>query len=214
MKITEYKTLVFDCDGVILNSNKVKTAAFYKAALPYGEKAAEALVEYHVARGGVSRYKKFEWFMSEVVQGRPGLSIDQLLKTYADEVKKDLLNCEVADGLFELREKTRQSNWLIVSGGDQKEINEVFTVRGLDSLFDGGLFGSPDSKEEILNREIASGNIRSPAVFIGDSKYDHLAASSCNLDTLFLSGWSEFSTWPEYCSKNKIPVYLSVKDLV
>ena len=38
--ITDYASLVFDCDGVVLNSNKVKTEAFYQAVLPYGEAAA------------------------------------------------------------------------------------------------------------------------------------------------------------------------------
>ncbi|MFH7588150.1 HAD family hydrolase, partial [Oceanimonas smirnovii] len=61
--VTDYVTLVFDCDGVVLNSNKVKTEAFYKAALPYGEAAAQAMVDYHVAHGGVSRYKKFAYFL-------------------------------------------------------------------------------------------------------------------------------------------------------
>lgn len=62
-KLIEYKTLVFDCDRVILNSNKVKTEAFYQSALAYGEQAAQALVEYHIANGGISRYKKFAYFL-------------------------------------------------------------------------------------------------------------------------------------------------------
>ena len=64
LDISRYKTLVFDCDGVVLNSNSVKTSAFYKAALAYGEVAATALVEYHVANGGVSRYKSSRIFLS------------------------------------------------------------------------------------------------------------------------------------------------------
>ena len=47
MDISQYATLIFDCDGVILDSNKIKTTAFYNTALPYGEDAAEALVNYH-----------------------------------------------------------------------------------------------------------------------------------------------------------------------
>jgi hypothetical protein len=42
-------TLVFDCDGVVLNSNRIKTEAFRLVAAPYGEAAAEALVQYHLA---------------------------------------------------------------------------------------------------------------------------------------------------------------------
>ncbi len=56
MTLADYSTLIFDCDGVILDSNRVKTAAFFSAASPYGELVAAKLVEHHVAHGGVSRY--------------------------------------------------------------------------------------------------------------------------------------------------------------
>ncbi len=204
MKITEYKTLVFDCDGVILNSNKVKKDAFYKAALPYGDKAAQALVEYHVARGGISRYKKFEWFLQQEFAQSPGPDMSQLLRAYADEVRIGLLTCEVVDGLHDLREQTSDANWLIVSGGDQKELQEVFSERGLACLFDGGIFGSPDTKDEILASGLGCGLIEKPALFFGDSKYDHIAASAADLDFVFLSYWTEFSGWESYCQQNNI----------
>ena len=34
--ISDYKALVFDCDGVVLDSNRIKTEAFRIAALPWG----------------------------------------------------------------------------------------------------------------------------------------------------------------------------------
>ena len=62
--ITNYKTIVFDCDGVILNSNKIKIDVFYDVAINFGASAsqAQALVDYHVKFGGVSRYRKFDYF--------------------------------------------------------------------------------------------------------------------------------------------------------
>jgi|GEM_PF-7033688 len=67
MDIKKYKTLVFDCDGVLLNSNKVKTQAFYRAAQQYGDNAAQSLVDYHLKHGGVSRYKKFKFFLENIL---------------------------------------------------------------------------------------------------------------------------------------------------
>lgn len=55
---------------------------------------------------------------------------------------------------------------LIVSGGDQAELRDVFSQRGISEWFDGGIFGSPDSKDEILARELANGNIDQPALFV------------------------------------------------
>lgn len=214
MNLAKYQTLVFDCDGVVLNSNKVKTEAFFKAALPYGEAAAQQLVNYHVARGGISRYKKFEWFIENVVAAQEGPNLEQLLAAYATEVRHGLLTCDIAEGLTELRAKTPQANWLIVSGGDQQELREVFAERSIAELFDGGIFGSPDSKDTILARELSVGNIKPPALFLGDSRYDHVAASTAKLDFIFLHNWSEFEQWPQYCESQVITTIKSVSQLL
>ena len=63
MKLQDYKTIVFDCDGVILNSNKVKSDAFSTVAKKYGEDEAKKLVSYNKKNGGVSRYLKFQYFI-------------------------------------------------------------------------------------------------------------------------------------------------------
>lgn len=194
MNLGGYQTLVFDCDGVILNSNRVKTDAFYKAALPYGAKAAELLVEYHVNNGGISRYKKFEMFLKDMVAAElPDYGLGQLLANYANEVRLGLLSCEVAVGLAALRDKTAHAKWLIVSGGDQAELIEIFALRQLSGYFDAGIFGSPDTKDQILERELDCGNIIAPALFLGDSQYDLEASRRAKLDFAFVSDWSESS---------------------
>lgn len=217
LQVTDYASLVFDCDGVVLNSNRVKTDAFYQAALPYGEAAAQAMVDYHVANGGVSRYLKFAYFLEHIVPeyaaGRSGPNLDELLEHYANAVLEGLLSCEVAPGLEQLRERTPNTRWLIVSGGDQAELRHVFAKRGLDKLFNGGIFGSPDTKDEILAREITSGNIQTPALFLGDSKYDYQAATQAGLDFVFLSGWSEVQDWQVWAQKVDIEVKGNISEI-
>lgn len=216
--VTHYTTLVFDCDGVVLNSNKIKTEAFYKAALPYGEAAAQAMVDYHVAHGGVSRYKKFAYFLEQIAPGyaeqRKQLSnLEELLQAYACYVREGLLSCETSPGLEALRKQTPNARWLIVSGGDQAELRDVFTQRGIARWFDGGIFGSPDTKDEILSRELASGNIQHPALFLGDSKYDYQAANTAGLDFVFLSDWSEVDDWEKWAELNKLKAIDSISQL-
>ncbi|MGE8328338.1 HAD family hydrolase [Pseudomonas urmiensis] len=192
MNFSDYSTFIFDCDGVILDSNRVKTIAFYNAALPYGKLAAQALVDYHVTNGGVSRYKKFDYFLTELIsEVDPNYGLEQLLRTYAQEVAEGLENCEVAAGLEILKAKMPESSWLIVSGGDQNELRNLFDVRNLSYLFQGGIYGSPNSKDEILQREILAGNIQFPALFFGDSQYDYEAAKRAKMDFVFVSDWSE-----------------------
>lgn len=216
--VSAYKTLVFDCDGVILDSNKVKTRAFYEAALPYGESAAQAFVTYHTANGGVSRYRKFAYFLEVIVPSLAGSitgpRLEQLLAGYAASVRQGLLTCSVAPGLHVLREATSAARWLIVSGGDQAELREVFAQRELAALFDGGIFGSPDTKDQILHRECDNGNVVHSALFIGDSKYDYQAATTAGLDFVFMAEWSEVINYKAWCDSCSIPALQSIADLV
>jgi HAD superfamily hydrolase (TIGR01549 family) len=199
-------TLIFDCDGVVLDSNRVKTEAFRYAALPYGAEAAEALVAFHIANGGISRYRKIEYFLTAIVpKFTHGPGRDELLARFATAVKEGLEKCAVAPCLAELRKKTQGIRWLIVSGGDQAELRTVFARRGLEQMFDGGIFGSPDTKDQILAREIASGNIRTPALFLGDSKYDLRAAQNAGIEFVFVSKWTELEDWRQFISYSRIP---------
>lgn len=210
----QYRTLTFDCDGVVLDSNRIKTLAFAHAAAPYGAEAAEALVAHHVANGGISRFAKFRHFLDEIVATPgDGPDIDALLDAYAEAVKQGLRNCAIAPGLHALREATPDTRWLIVSGGAQDELRDVFAERGLSSLFDGGIFGSPDTKDDILAREIAAGNISQPALFIGDSTYDYRAASGANLDFVFASYWTEVADWPSFVAANNLHSVDSLREL-
>jgi phosphoglycolate phosphatase-like HAD superfamily hydrolase len=203
MDLNQYQTLIFDCDGVILNSNKIKTQAFYDVAKVYGHEPAQKLREYHVKNGGISRYEKFEYLLVNILQKSiEKQELNQLLSHFSREVKKALLECEVAKNIKELREKTKNTKWLIVSGGDQAELRDVFKQRNLDGYFDGGIFGSPDNKDTILNNEINNNNILGKSLFLGDSMYDYRVATTAQMDFIFLSKWTELKHWSSVFNDN------------
>lgn len=214
--IKKYKSIVFDCDGVILNSNLVKTEAYYRTAKNLGatDSQAQALVDYHVRLGGISRYHKFDWYLREVLmQPVTQEAIQQLLNEFGRELEVVLMSCDIASGLPALRERSKLANWIILSGGDQEEIRALFTKRDLAQYFDGGLFGSPDNKDTVLVREKGNGNIQLPALFIGDSKYDYEAATRAGLDFVFMSDWTEVADWHSFCAKNNIFELRGIKDI-
>ena len=207
VEIQKYKTIVFDCDGVVLDSNIVKTEAYFRTAKNLGatDTQAQALVDYHVKLGGISRYHKFDWYLREILcQPVSDAAIQALLDDFSRELEVGLMQCKMADGLFELRAATPNANWMILSGGDQQEIRALFTKRKLAHMFDGGLFGSPDNKDKVLAREKENGNIHQPALFLGDSTYDFEAAKRANIDFIFSSDWTEVADWEEYCANNHI----------
>lgn len=216
MKLAKYRTIIFDCDGVLLNSNKIKTEAFFDVASKFSLNAAKDLVNYHQQNGGISRYKKFEYFEKSIIKKYvPDIKLEteNLLKFYSEEVKNKLLICEVAKGLNELKKLYCESKWMVVSGSDEKELNFIFKERFIYKYFTAGIFGSPADKETILKREINNNNICYPAVYIGDSKYDYLVSKKCNLDFIFLSKWTELKDWENFTLSNDIVCFTELNNL-
>ena len=215
----KYKSIIFDCDGVILNSNQVKTNAFRQVFEKYNINAVNEFIKYHRSNGGVSRYIKIEKFLKNILpkyyenRNFNKDELNMLLQSYSNQCKESLLKCEVTKDLSILRKITGNIPWLIISGGDQFELREIFYKKGLNIFFNGGIFGSPEKKTEIIKREIANGIIQFPALMLGDSKLDHIAAKSNNIDFLFVYKWTDFKSYNDYCIHNSIKAIESVSDI-
>src|SRR3990167_3288293 len=60
------KAIIFDFDGVILESADIKTEAFKELFSEYASKIKE-IVEYHLLNGGISRYVKFRYIYEHIL---------------------------------------------------------------------------------------------------------------------------------------------------
>jgi len=215
--IHTYKTIVFDCDGVILNSNQTKIDAYFAVAKRMGgtDEQAQALVDYHVMKGSFPRNGKIEYYLNEITKQpiTPAL-MQQFLDVFDEILDETLMHCEIASGLDELKKQTPQARWMLLSGGDQAELRKVFARRNLTPMFEAGIFGGPDIKDKVLAREKNNGNIQFPALFIGDSKYDYEAATRAGMDFVFLSDWTEVKDWQAFCHANGILALPNIKTLL
>lgn len=202
-----YQNILFDCDGVLLDSNKVKTAAFFQVAKTYGDKAARKLIQHHLENGGVSRYLKFKYLLTEIVGIEATENkIEQLLDKFSEEVEKGLAACETVPNLKILRDVCNRSGWAVISGGEQKELRRKLQTLSLTNLFDMGIYGSPHTKEEIVEKYLQPKIANSPTLYIGDSRYDYEIAARYGFDFLFVKDWSEWASWRDYHSGYKFSV--------
>ena len=102
LPISQYKTILFDCDGVVLNSNFLKIEAYRLTALEFGasEEDAMKLVNHHIEYTGISRNIKFTYFLEKILHKTvDDVSMNHLLNQLNYEVERLLENCEIAQGL-------------------------------------------------------------------------------------------------------------------
>jgi len=185
--------VVFDCDGVLIESNAVKTQAFGQTVDEFGQKAMDQLMDYHREHGGISRFKKFEWFYREVVKAP--LS-DEMMDTLCDRFTQLCINAvldvPMVDGAKEsLDLLSGRLPIFVASGTPEKELQDILIQRGLAPYFK-GIHGTPPEKQYLLERIISENSLdASKVLMVGDAVTDLKAAQYCN--SLFYGRGERFS---------------------
>ena len=206
-----YDYAVFDCDGVILDSNRLKTEAFARALEGDSEKYVDKMIAYHKANGGVSRYKKFRYYFQEI---NPHEDVEKNAKEaitrFAEIVQKGLIKCNHIPGVLDFINDVKKKglSLFVVSGSDGEELREVFNKRKIDSLFS-AIYGSPPTKTENMKKVKSQVGAQTKGIFFGDSRSDMEAAEGFGLDFIFVSGASE---WSEGVSLANIKHYYAIHD--
>jgi phosphoglycolate phosphatase-like HAD superfamily hydrolase len=211
LDLNKYNQVIFDCDGVILDSNKVKSEAFATALMGEDQKLIDEFLHYHKENGGISRFVKFEYFF-EVMKKQINYKNDlkRVLRRYSELSLKGLLACKEIRGVRETLKQLNQLNidCFVVSGGEQGEVRSVLLERKFSPYFQ-DIYGSPVSKQEHLEK-ISPNN----ALYFGDAKSDYTAANSFGIDFAYISGASEWENGYNFCRKNHVLIFDNFEDLI
>ena len=178
---SEIKTIFWDFDGVILNSQNIRAYGFRKIFEGFDSDSVERLIEYHFKNGGISRFHKIEYFFKEIL----GRDITQdRIEDYASEfseiMKRELFNKKfiITDTLAFIKENYKNYNFYITSGAEHNELNLLCDKLELRQYFI-SIHGSPTLKEIILANLLKENAYKpSECVLIGDSYKDYKAASA------------------------------------
>lgn len=210
MQINNFNSFIFDCDGVLLDSNSIKSEAFYKVALKYDKVSAETFLKYHINNAGVSRFIKFEYLFRDILKYKKfQREIKMALDDYSKYIEDELLSVKKTSSL-DLFKVTGKSMF-VVSGSEQEQLRMVLKKRNLYDYFD-GIYGSPLNKYEIIDRLIENDSIKPPVVFFGDSKYDYEVSMNFDFDFIFISDWTEMSNWENFCNDYNIKNYKKLEE--
>lgn len=215
--LKKYNSVIFDNDGVIMDSNAAKTEAFAKALDGEGAELIDEFIKYHQTFGGISRFEKIKYFYS-VIKNEKNYenSVKDTLQKYAYFSKKALLSADLLPGIEDFLKflKNNNKSIFIISGGDQSELIEVFQNRNLLQYFT-EVNGSPASKSDILKKLVIDNKISFPAAYFGDAKLDYSTSKEYGVDFIFIYSKSEWKEGINFCKKNNcrlMPNFLEFKN--
>ncbi|MCP4394837.1 MAG: HAD family hydrolase [Alphaproteobacteria bacterium] len=215
--LEKYKTWIFDCDGVLLNSNESKAEAIREIGIElFDAEAAQKLIDYHKAHSGIPRQEIFKGFLIEEMKindyKKP---LQNMLDMFTQKAIESLMTSEQSPNLEEMLKRINEAgnSAFIISGGIQDEVIQVFEKIGLSKYFK-GIYGSPISKIEHMQKGFDDGSMKAPSIFIGDSKYDHTSAQSQNADFAFAYEWTAFKDWENYFQNKDVIKVKHATDLI
>ena len=197
-KLSEYNSVFFDCDGVILQSNDIKTAAFRKALEGHSEDIVDEFLSYHMNNGGVSRYVKFEYYYKKIYGNYTEGKVVEAITRYSKIVRDELLLSEYVPGFLSVLNyfNSKKIPCYVVSGGAQDELMYVFEQRGIVDKFS-GVYGSPKDKVSNMDSIDNDSLLTFPAVFFGDSRSDMEVAIKYSIEFCFVSQFTEWRGWED-----------------
>lgn len=190
--IASYDIYIFDCDGVILDSNQLKIDAMEKALLSMVtdiEKVSQC-VNYFRNNFGKSRFHHVDVFVEDILEleGNQKLSIkESILQGYSSQCKTLYLSANLTPEFIEFISGLQGKKY-IASGSEQQELRDVFKARNLASYFD-DIFGSPAKKSDLV-ANILESNKQHNAIMFGDAISDLEAANNSKIDFI---GYLPFS---------------------
>jgi len=175
------KTILFDFDGVILDSMKIKGDGFVELFKEYPKNSVKMLEAYHYANGGISRFAKIRYFFNDILHTEiSDKEVGNLADKFAQIITEKLFDPAnlIAETITFIRKNCAHYHCHIVSGAEHHELKRLCSHFGIESYFK-SIQGSPTIKSTLIANLLAHNDYRSEeTLLIGDSINDYEAAKA------------------------------------
>jgi len=182
--IGKKKVLIFDFDGVLVDSVGIKSEAFGHLYKEHGDEIVKKVTEYHLQNGGMSRYQKFAYYEKELL-GRKASSerVEQLSADFSSRVVTQVVQSDEIPGAKKFIKQQLVTKYLVInSATPENEIKDIINKKGWSDQF-GSIYGSPSSKTDNINKIIKKlGVMPIDCLFFGDAHSDWYASQQTQID--------------------------------
>ena len=91
--LDNFKVILWDFDGVLMDSNAIRGLGFEKVLADYPTDQVAALMKFHETNGGLSRYVKFRHFFEEIRKEKiTDEQVTELAESFSGVMKNLLFN--------------------------------------------------------------------------------------------------------------------------
>lgn len=177
--IPDVNVIIFDFDGVIIDSMNIRDFGFRKIFENYSIDKVEELIKYHRINAGLSRFHKIKYFYNNMLNKEIE---EQSVLDYANKfsiiMREELIKKEylIAEWIDFIKENSEKYVMHIASGSEQNELRYICEKLDIEKYFK-SIHGSPTHKNELVKIIIEKNQYeRSKTVMIGDSINDYEAA--------------------------------------
>lgn len=173
------KNILWDFDGVIVDSMKIKGDGFKELFKEYDKNKLQLLEDYHYANGGVSRFDKIRYFFNTIL-GKEILddAVEKFAETFAMIIKQKLYdkNNLIGETLNFIKSNYKKYNFHIVSGAEHNELNDLCKYFELNKYFK-SIDGSPTKKVLLVKNILEKYEYKTEeTTLIGDAMTDYNAS--------------------------------------
>lgn len=178
-----YDLVIFDFDGVLVDSNDLKENSLKEALIKFGADEKITLKSLCVNKGK-NRKVHYDYSCNKNDYNL----FNSYYKTLVMKIYED---CNYFKDIATVKSKFNCS-FCVISSGSSIEIIDFLKEKNLYDYFDLGVFSSLNSKSETFHNNINPLDYKNVLV-IGDGVTDYLLSKEITADFLFVDGWTSLT---------------------
>ena len=195
--IFETKIMVFDFDGVIIDSTEVKVDEYRNLFSQFtkNEATLNKIINIYRNSAGIPRETTLKKVFKEVLDKTlSNQEVENLSLDYSKKIFQRLDAIEPLKGFLEYLAIHKETNKHIISGAPNSDVSYLIKKLNLTKYFKSIKGGPLNKKNEITNiRKLAKVKAQN-IVYFGDQKNDCIAAKSAGVDFIGINAGSNLDT--------------------
>jgi phosphoglycolate phosphatase-like HAD superfamily hydrolase len=205
------EVIILDFDGVVIESNDIKTRAFEKVFDKFPQ-YKDVMMQFHYENISISRVEKFDYLATLIGRGADLKLKAEITNNYSQYVLEDILTAPLVKGAERFLKMAKgQLPLYLASVTPANELNHILEKRGLLHWFD-GVYGCPPWTKANAICDIVARNAIFPknSLLIGDSSGDQRAAFETGIQFIARDSGLKFDEIPPllFSDLNEIADYV------